>query len=317
MPLQDAYIWSVVILSMHDANGDSYPIGTAFAVLFDRNHYLVTARHVVDHGLPVFARRRKLDKETDEVSVGPWRWHPDEDVAVAALPDWDRWPWELGYIPEASFLPERPEDSQLMLGQDILFIGLLRNLPPMALEGIPMVRSGSLGRLNQKNVPLRITKDRLDHLTAHLIDCRAYQGMSGAPCFSQRLLVRAQHDQQTGEPITLRTETYLIGLVSGNFDEKAPVHKSLAQTFGLAIPIHTGVGIVTPVRFIRETLNDPVFIKDRVEKEQEQRTEQLDINTEATASSDQPDVGRTADLMSKLLQVPKNEADEVHRGHEG
>lgn len=42
-----------------------------------------------------------------------------------------------------------------------------------------------------------------------------------------------------------------------------------------------------------------------------------ETSTEATADSDSGSLGATADLMGKLLQVPKDEADEVHRGHQG
>jgi len=222
--------------------------------------YLVTAKHVVVPGehLKTFARVTMLDGQVKDEPVGPWTRHPTEDVAVTCLTHQQRYWWKLGHIPASSFLPEGPEDDHVMLGEDVLFIGLLRNLPEMAADGMPMVRTGTLGRLNQKKVPIRVSPTLTVPGTAHLIDCRSYRGMSGAPCFVQRLLVRAQPDKRTGEPVTLKTETHLLGLVSAHFDDR---ETTTVGNMSLSVPVHTGVGIVTPVRFIRETLEDPISWK--------------------------------------------------------
>jgi hypothetical protein len=85
----------------------------------------------------------------------------------------------------------------------------------------------------------------------------------------------------------------------------------------LSIPVHTGVGIVTPVRFIRETLGDPKLVEERESRATELRAyDGWEEPAEATADSDLVDLGPTADLMGRLLQVPKEEADKVHRDHE-
>jgi hypothetical protein len=312
VPLQDSYIWSVVILTA-DIGGERRPIGTAFAVVFGNTAYLVTAKHVIDHpGMPVFVRVRDADE--DEL-LGEWVKLPDADVAVLPLDRLQTFRWTIGYIPESSFLPEGPEDDQVMLGQEVLFIGLLRHLDKMVQEGIPMVRTGSLGRLNQKEVPVRIDSIRHFKITGHLLDTRAYRGMSGAPCFIQRLIVRAQPDPRTGEAVTLKTVTYLLGVMSAQFDDREQVEPLTPENFGRTVRIHSGISAVTPVRFLRELLESDKLVAAREETASRERSEYEDPDTEAVAISDTGAPNRTADLMGKLLQVPKDEADEVHRHH--
>jgi hypothetical protein len=69
-----------------------------------------------------------------------------------------------------------------------------------------------------------------------------------------------------------------------------------------------------PVWKLSELLNS----EDVVEMRRHLADETL--NGESTAvldlATDRPSLTPTADLMSKLLQVPKEEADEVHRDHE-
>ena len=76
-------------------------------------------------------------------------------------------------VPVVTFIGEAS------LGDTVFFIGLLRNLAPMAEAGVPMVRSGTVGRMWQQRIPARTGLTHAE-LTGHLIDCRAYQGMSGA-----------------------------------------------------------------------------------------------------------------------------------------
>ena len=133
----------------------------------------------------------------------------------------------------------------------MLFIGLLSKLPEMAQQGIPMVRTGSLGRLNQTDIHVWIDLVRHFKMTVHLLDTRAYRGMSGAPCFIQRLIVRAQPDPHTGEAVTLKTVTYLLGVMSAQFDDKEPVEPLTEENNGTRVRIHSGISVVTPVRFLQ------------------------------------------------------------------
>jgi len=310
VPLHDGYIWSVVILTTPDGAGrPNRPIGTAFAVEAENTVYLVTAKHVVSHGRPVLARARMIDGDVHDDPVGPWTPHDTEDVAVTPLSRLQEHLWKIGHVPDGSFLPKGPEDDQVMLGQEVLFIGLLHKLPAMAEAGIPMVRTGSLGRLNQEHIPVRVAPNTtpLD-VTGHLVDSRAYKGMSGAPCFVQRLLVRAEPDRRTGEAVTLKTETYLLGVISAEFDDREQVEPVTTSNYGLVVSIHSGVSVVAPVRFLRELLESNNLAKARSKRAAEEAAQE-EIGTEAQAVVD---MGPTANLMG---QVPKDEAHEVHRQH--
>ena len=74
VPLHDKYIWSVVILTA-DIAGERRPIGTAFAVVFEKTAYFfVTAKHVIDHpGVSVFVHVRNADEDE---RLGGWTTHP-------------------------------------------------------------------------------------------------------------------------------------------------------------------------------------------------------------------------------------------------
>jgi hypothetical protein len=267
MALQTSYEESVVLVTAL-REGVRKPIGTAFIVAVatdvQTHRYFVTARHVVRDTDDVSVRIGRPDNGVRDLAVAKeeWKHHLSADVSVALCRD-----FMVQFIhPEISInnvIPE-PENKTVMLGGDVYFIGLLRNVPMMAEQNVPMVRSGTIGRLNQHEIRMR-HQGTIYTVTGHLIDCRAYQGMSGAPCFYQSLLVRAADNVQTGEPITLRTETYLLGLISAHFDDRLQDRASGAD----AVLSHTGVGVVTPARFIRELLlDDPELVADRTSRDE-------------------------------------------------
>jgi hypothetical protein len=117
--------------------------------------YLVTAGHVVLGTQPVYARFRLIGGSIRDERIDNWVHHPPYDIAVAPLQD----DAEVDGIavPVATFTDEAP------LGDTVFFIGLLRSLAPMAEAGVPMVRSGTVGRMWQQSIPaleLRREADR-------------------------------------------------------------------------------------------------------------------------------------------------------------
>lgn len=87
MPLGDDYPNSVVFVC-EDRAGEKVPVGTAFliAVPHERGEwrYVVTARHVVEHGRPTWLRPRRRDGSAPaEVPILEWISHPTADAAVA------------------------------------------------------------------------------------------------------------------------------------------------------------------------------------------------------------------------------------------
>jgi hypothetical protein len=275
MPLTDDYQKAVTLLlrSSVGRSGDldQSLAGTAFAVALDsetlgpalKHLYLVTAAHVVRGALEVHARTRLLDGSLRDEPIPGWVFHHDYDVAVAPLRDSED-------VDGASIPVERFTDDA-DLGDAVFFIGLLRNMAAMGDAGVPMVRSGTVGRLWQDNIRARLG-DIETELTGHLIDCRAYQGMSGSPCFLQHsypVLVPVPDSADEG----LRTWTMqhvfsFFGMIAAHFDdseEAGPASGDPASSVSVRYRVHTGVGVVTPARFIRETLDDEDLVKSRRE----------------------------------------------------
>jgi hypothetical protein len=252
-------------------------IGTAFSVgvptaVPDRSWiYVVTAAHVVESGSQTWIRVRMKDGSLRELSIPKWTSHPRDDVAVAFMgyPDVD-----MTLIPVSRLLDEWP--TQPMLGDRVYFLGLLALAESMVEENVPMVRSGTLGRLYQDRVPLRHSDDRVTRHQVHLIDCRSYGGFSGSPCF-----VQFRHKLDKNDPprtgawiggIPLEPDTVCLGLISGHWDDMARAEASgdLANdplVKSIRFPINTGVGIVTPAERIRECLMDEELVADRAARD--------------------------------------------------
>jgi len=151
-----------------------------------------------------------------------------------------------------------------MLGDRVYFIGLLADVPDMVARNIPLVRSATMGAWNQEGVFLGLPDGtRLRMRTAHLIDCHSYKGFSGAPCFLQQdWRYVAGKGKLVDGPMT-----WLLGLVSGHIDVTVPTPVRGDDGLSIAVPINSGVGVVTPVESIRELLSSDEFAEDRAARE--------------------------------------------------
>lgn len=191
MPLDDQYPDCVAfIATKRDRGGGTQEvtaIGTAFLIGMpfgdgtNRSFtYAVTAGHVVSRPVQYYLQVNTSNGVRD-VPIDGWVRHPVQDVAVAHVVLGKDWKYAL--IPTYMFAHD---DTQPVpqLGDRVYFIGLLSFLRGSRDEITPMVRSGTIGRFNQKDVPVQ-WDNTLSRITAHLVDCRSYGGFSGAPCFIQ------------------------------------------------------------------------------------------------------------------------------------
>ncbi len=342
VPLRDDYARAVSFICTprkRDGKSEMVPIGTGFVVGVPvpgkppRTFwtYVITARHVVQGEPETYLRLRRKDGGIRHLRVADgWLEHPTADVAAMHpgddLDDGD----DLGVVPTEVFADQvlvrsgKTSDihKALMLGDRVYFIGLLAMMKEMADANVPMVRSGTIGRLYQEKVPIKDKDGHVFPVLAHLIDCRSYNGFSGAPCFVQKDVNR-----MTGNLFTTGTETYLLGLVSAHFDmwTKTSERKGDKREYtGVDSPINSGVGIVTPVENIRELLDDEVFEdmrkKDLEEDEIKERQRAYDDAATPDALSHdegtaQTKMDRFEDLGKKVFQVPKEEIDEKYESN--
>ena len=134
----------------------------------------------------------------------------------------------------------------------------------MGERNVPLVRSGTLAGLNQEHVPVALPDGTVLEHTAHLIDCRAYAGFSGAPC-----LVQFPRDPDIGGVGRVDEETEILGLISGHFDERteAKLTGDIADMGTVGVPVSLGVGVVTPAGAIEGLLRREDVVEDRRARE--------------------------------------------------
>ncbi len=279
------------------------PVGTGFFVGVNTeppgavHWYLVTARHIAANEPRLHVRLNMLaggikDHPTAGWVCGGWG---GEDVAVA--------PFDLpnevdhSYYPIDGFVTERANPP--WLGDLVYFVGMLNFIPEMSDHNLPMVRSGTLGALDQANIPVRLPGGSVAKVRGHLIDCRAYRGFSGSPCFVQGP----------------RGETSLLGVVSAHFDavDQVPLEGDLLGGASAQVPIHAGVGVIAPVEILSELLADERLVEMRKQvvdeyAEERRRTEAEGAATLDSATDKPEEFQRFEDLTRKLTQVRKPES---------
>lgn len=247
-----------------EREGERVPVGTAFLIATSPDQpgralflYFVTARHVVANGQPTWIRLRRRDgSPPEDKPVHGWVSHPTSDIAVApcdlqldgfvAMPQVDDW-WS----------DKNPPGVPPQVGDRAFFIGLLGDVPSMAVRAIPMTRAASVGAMYVEDVPVKDRRPGFPDYTyfepqAHLIDCFARSGFSGAPVFIDHVAPSVYNfedplrgQRQIGQ---LFSELALLGVLVGHFGRGDQ---------------NTGVAIVVPIEALRETLEDDRLAKWR------------------------------------------------------
>jgi S1-C subfamily serine protease len=324
MPLRDSYANAVwfVCANRKAANGTvgPRPIGTCFIVSVpaeakDRAFvYIVTAWHVVEGEAETWVRMRGLDGTTADVTVGDWVPHPTADVAIAQVSvPLHQYEVVWAHVPEATFADKG--ERQPLLGERVYFIGLLAQIESMASTAVPIVRSGTVGRLNQIGIPVKQKDETTKYVDGHLIDCRSHQGFSGSPCFIQRDAVRMANlapdgSVQPDSYFDVGDDTRLIGMVVGHFDDM--VDAKLAEDdsidSGIRSPINTGIGVILPCERIREVLDLEEFVERR-KATNKKATEAEPEESGATLDAVKDDRYKRSDFVHDLNKVTKKQPE--------
>lgn len=309
MPLDDTYRRATVFVRvkvMHKWE----TVGTGFFVVIpnegnpDQHHcYVVTAAHVVDGEPSTFIRFRAIDENIMDKKVAQWVIHPTADVAVAEI--WFDPLEDATLVPFNAFLLQDALDlapTRPRLGTTVYFIGQLGGVPSMDKAMIPMVRSGTIGAMNQ---PVRDRKGITR--VVHLIDCKSFYGFSGSPCVCQELLFM----RDEGVDPVMVERTRLMGLLTAHFDD---TERQMGEP---TMKIHVGVGIVQPVERVRELIYGTELQDLRRDKLEELsgRTDTLDslghLTGEQELSDNMSGYERFESLPRAFHQIPKLEGDEL------
>jgi hypothetical protein len=280
------------------------PIGSGFVVGIPseaepgiRYTYVVTAHHVLDDQLRVEVRAPNPQTNGEFYPPVPITdWHqpiPKLDLALAPFPSLGR---KLsGLSIEENFLPPNLLPN---LGGRIFYIGYFDPLKRS------MVRSGTIGALEQEG----IQHDGDYDYTAHLVDCRSYEGFSGSPCFTTEMFPILE---PTDPPVPLAgpsgrygsalNVSLLCGIFTEHVDTKG--HRDAVSRYG--------VGVMLPSDYIWR-----VFMSDEMKQEREEWDRLNNAGTQggpavrkASVTSNE-EYERFEDLTRQLANTPKPENKE-------
>lgn len=317
MPLTETYPYGVAFVGRWLSEGLADDVdGTAFLVALpaeagDPHAYIVTANHVVEGVRNSFVRLDVLPEgEVENVKIKKWYENPHgHDVAVAPIELPENHNMTATGIDQFVDDPALDHDEyyrqpvSLELGATVFFIGLFKGIHAMAEGNVPMVRSGTLGRLWQERCPVkRSEKAPLEYITAHLIDCRSFSGFSGSPCYlheSRGAYFDSNHAVGTKE------RTSLLGLIAGHFDDVAAVYHSSGKTDHLHTEVNTGIGYVIPAEYIRATLMREDLVEKRKEREQKAQSQERGATQDASRSEPGDEFESFEALTRQLVRTPK------------
>lgn len=231
--------------------------------------YIVTAAHVVRPLAASLVRLNKPDGSVADHMIADWIFHPIEDIAVARLPP-PYSDYEFYAVEANRFVGAEEHRYPVEPGADVFVAGLLRLVPSMGERNIPMVRTGSIGALDQEQIPMRLPDNTLINVRGHLIDCQSFGGFSGSPCFVRYLSGQGETESM-GLTYPIQS-TLLLGMIGGHFDLRSSV--SLPDQEGkLSVPVAAGVAVVYPAEKIRETLDTEELVAERSEIEEQLQAE--------------------------------------------
>lgn len=223
--------------------------------------YVVTAAHVVRPFCSTFIKLLRRDGTVADLPVSRWVFHATEDIAVGTFEKADL-DYDHYYVAVKEFVGADADRGEPGPGDDVFFAGLLAQVPSMGAKNIPMVRKGSIGALDQDEIPMRMPGDTFIRAHGHLIDCQSFGGFSGSPCFV-RYVSGIEKTPNMGLTTEIRS-TLLLGMVGGHFDQRFSV--TLPDQEGkVDIPIASGVAVVYPAEAIRETLDVDTLVAERGE----------------------------------------------------
>jgi len=159
--------------------------------------------------------------------------------------------------------------------------------------------------------PWRFTQE------SFVVECRSVSGYSGSPVFIYRVqttitagfVAIGADARKYGEESLPR----FLGLDWGHLDRVGHNDYAIdwADAASAILCPSSGMMVAVPAWRLAELLDSPEVQDVKMEAEDKAKKASEGVNLDFEPSG----LDATADLMGKLLKVPKNESDEVHRNH--
>ena len=261
--------------------------------------YAVTAHHVVSNNVEIAVEVPDAFTGTlhRPLKLTDWR-QPFRGVDLAIAP----FRFALSQPFRGCHLEDQalPSNELPALAAPIFYIGIFEPLD------MPVVRGGHLS-----SMPTLITKPNYEY-HAHLVDCRSYEGFSGSPCY-----VELRHpvvNRRVKPPGPVPEEAHgaeyspiasfamLAGIFTAHFDKEEDDGKISRY----------GVGLMLPVRYIREALMTDEARQERATWDAERQAEKAAGGPELKdvavqdVTDESSEFERFEDLTRKLVNTPKH-----------
>ncbi len=227
----------------------------------------MTAAHVIDgiaeHGDDgkVWVRFNLSDGGVGEApfEVSAWKRHPDRAKDVAAMGIVTEGVKRAVLMMDDAALRAKLEELEVSLGDDIFMIGLFTGHHGRE-RNTPIVRVGNLA-----SMPTEAVRAGSGEVVAYLIEARSSGGLSGSPVFlhlGQSRVVKGQ----LARSVTPEGMIYLLGVMHGHWDGEvvAPQLRVVERD-----RFNMGIGVVMPIDYVAELLEDPEFVEGRRQASEE------------------------------------------------
>jgi hypothetical protein len=276
MRVDEKILKTIVFVGLGTRNGFT-PYGTGFLTANTVDGHLfqafLTAKHVIDKipGDDVYMRVNTRDGGA-QVVAGPksdWLPHPDNSADVVVCSGILRTDqFDILHLPlEGPMLltEELIREHDIGLGDEIFVAGMFTARIGNT-KNIPIVRVGNISAMPEEE----IRTDYGQH-HAYLVESRSIDGLSGSPVFVRRQSVQQGRDGhlkfQHGQM------EFLMGLLLGHNPVTNPADtvsilspdQSGSGAVEVPMPWNTGIGVVLPISYVVEAINQSTMIKRRRE----------------------------------------------------
>ena len=297
-----------VVFIGYEAGGTKKIGGTGFLVLLGQSQIVVTAQHNLNRvrhaapgaGVDVWVNAGD-GPHIIRTRVDEWLTHPDDPcVDVAVLPraiPWHRFshlPIALSMFASDEYLAK----YDVGIGDELYFPGLFTGHRGHR-QLVPVMRQGTIAAMPDEPVSTELGPQRV-----HLAEARSIGGFSGSPVFLN--MDTSRRWARMGDRVEIPSRHAFLGLVHGHYNRPSNLPDEV---------VNMGIALVVPAAQVREALTQPgmeVFMQ-QTERQPETGVPTMDDDAIAAADFDDVEVdtlGTTADLLGKLMAVPKDEARE-------
>ncbi len=282
MRVDDRIKKAVVFLGKKTKHGPFVPYGTGFLVrsAIGSHGYqqIVTAKHVIEDinsdVVHVRVNTRSGSAEILDTDTAHWHDHANEDIDLAVCPTMipmDCYDIMHHRIDDGVLNEKVISDREIGVGDEVFIAGMFVSRLGES-RNIPIVRIGNIAAMAEE--PIRTDYGYHD---AYLIEARSIGGLSGSPVFVHLPIWRHMKD---GSVVQLKGMSwYLMGMLLGhdliaNPEDALAIRSEAApeesedeeDRLSRLVPLNTGIGIVLPIQYVIEAIEQPEIVEKRMSK---------------------------------------------------